>query len=120
MLDDKTLTTVRTVSVMQRQFPEMASKLKQNPTSFITEVFNASGIQVPEGFHAHTVRKGEGLPEEPHRGTKDRDVYFFPLDGDMEHHLIEGSPSGDDAGLMELNDCCKCGFNCCVVETDDK
>ena len=117
MLDDKTLAAVRTVSAIQRDFPEVASKLAEDPTSFIAGVLKESGIPVLDGFHAHTVRKGEGLPEEPHRGTKDRDVYFFPLNGEMEHHLIEGSPSGDDVGLMELNDCCKCGFSCCVVET---
>ena len=119
MLEDKTLAIAKTVSVFQQRFPSVKSKLLEDPTSFVTGILQDAEIQVPDGFHVHTVSKGEDLPEEPHLGTVDRHIYFFRLNGEVEHHIVNGSPSGNDKELKLADSCCKCLFACCVIETPD-
>ena len=118
MLDETTLAVVKTVSILQRSFPDVESKLSENPTSFVTGVLQDFGIEVADGFHVHTVNEGEGLPEEPNIGTEDRDVYFFRRSGEVQHHIIKGSPSGNDAVLQAVykDKCCDCWWSCCVIE----
>ena len=118
MLDDRIVVVLKTVTAVKGISLPAAEQLRQDPTSFMGEVFRSVGIQVPEGFHAHIVKEGEGLPEEPHRSTTDRDVYFARLNGEVEHQVIKGTPDGQDYTLAqhEISECCKCGLLCCVVE----
>ena len=115
MLDDKTLTVVETVSILQRRIPDMQSKLSEDPTSFVTGVLQDADVQVADGFHVHILDEGEDIPEEPNIGTMDREVYLFHRNGQIERKVVKGSPTGNDAVLKAGRECCDCLLLCCII-----
>lgn len=48
-----------------------------DPTPYFEHALRSKDIPIPDGFHAHSVAIGDGLPDERPHGTDDREIYFF-------------------------------------------
>ena len=114
--DDDFVVVMRAVGLMQKLSSDIRSKLKDDPTSFMKVAFQAAGVDVGDEFHAHTVKKDEGLPSEPDLSKKDREVHFLKNDGDYKRYLVRGDAEEGrdftDYGIV----CCWCDACCCVMQ----
>jgi len=99
-----------------RKSPETIKALEKNPTNVIKNILLEKGvaIQNPELFHAHVIKVGEALPEEPLRATVDRYIYVFRPSGLFEFKIVPGTPDGDDSIMNGTQGACCC-CNCCVL-----
>ena len=94
--------------------------LEENPTEFVGGIIRKSGIEVPKGFQVHTLNVGESLPDEPTRGTEDREFYVFHPNGRIEPITVKGVPDGN-AEIHETDPepeptiFCNCGGSCCII-----
>lgn len=107
---------VKAYSDSIRQSPEKIKALQSNPTATVNDVLQKAGVTVsdPKLFHAHVIKAGDVLPDEPLRATVDRYIYIFRPSGVFEFKVIPGSPDGDDSFMSKPNGACQC-CNCCVI-----
>lgn len=107
---------VKAYSDSVRQSPEGIKVLESNPTATIKDVLQKAGVKVkdPDLFHAHVIKVGDALPDEPLRATVDRYIYIFRPSGLFEFKVVPGSPDGDDSIMSKPQGACQC-CNCCVI-----
>ena len=115
MLGEKSITALRTLAVLQKSSPKITDALEADPTSFVKRLLEDIGQENFDGLHAHVVEHGQGLPDEKPVGTRDRAVYFFRNNGEVEKTLIPGDSFADDERLKG-DKCCLCLRLCCVIE----
>jgi hypothetical protein len=92
-------------------------EFSDSPTKTVKAFLTQRGFEVPdpETFHAHVIKAGDSLPDEPLRATVERSIYVFRKSGLFEYKSVPGSPGADDDFMYNPTGACAC-CNCCVLE----
>jgi hypothetical protein len=89
-------------------------EFKRDPTG-VLKAFLTDGrvpIPTPDMFHAHAIKIGEQLPQEPEHATCDRYIYVFRESGLFEFKVVPGGADGNDDLMINPQRacaCCNCG-----------
>lgn len=100
-----------------RSSPELKSAFLADPTGELVKSLTRDNVEIPDPkdeFHAHAIGKGDSLPEEPDRATRDRYIYVYRDTGLFEFKFVPGSSTGSDDFMRTPKGACHC-CNCCVI-----
>ena len=116
MNEHEALLISRTAALLARTSVEVEKKLVADPNAFFRGLMLDLGLAPPDGFHAHVVKAGSGIPDEESLDEQTRSVYVLRRDASVEHIVIPPKIGG--AGVAQVSTasggkCNSCGI--CII-----